>query len=141
MILSDNRLHRNYCFAFQMEKPITDIIKQYLFENGISLSYLASSLNIAQSNLSRTLKKNDISALLLLRISESLKHDFFQYFSRAVEKKIAPNRNISNDNDVNKLLKENLELYRKLEKERMEKEKLTKSNQTFPDKSKLKTKV
>lgn len=102
-----------------VDKSITSIIKAYLFENGITISYLANKMSMAQSNLTRLLKKNDISVNTLFTICEILKHDFFKDMSIQLNNK-QTNFKVDHEN-INDLVIENLSLYRKLEFERNKK--------------------
>ncbi len=61
---------------------IGNIIRQELKQQRQSVSWLAYQLNTDRSNMYRILKKRNLDAELLRRISVILNHDFFQYYSR-----------------------------------------------------------
>ena len=55
-------------------------IKTVLRIRNMEVKQLAEALGMSESPAFRVLKRRHINTLLLMRISEILKHDFFQYF-------------------------------------------------------------
>lgn len=105
-----------------MQKAITDIVKQYLRDHGISQSKLAKELNVLPQSLGQTLKANSINSDLLMRISIILKYDFFKEMSAVLRLKMT---DVSGANAMNadyektltyeSLLIENVLLHRRLD--------------------------
>lgn len=65
-----------------LENPdIGHLIKMELSRQGRSVSWLASQIGCTRQNMNYLLNRSFIYTDLLLRISEVLDHDFFQYYS------------------------------------------------------------
>lgn len=54
-------------------------IEQVVAEKGIKNSYLAEKLNTVERNIYSIYERSDFKTDMLLKISEILEHDFFQY--------------------------------------------------------------
>jgi len=100
---------------------IGNIIKKHCHGNNISISTLASKLNISSQALYRILNSNTMQLTRLDEISKALNHNFFQYFIHDTEKStkqtqqtIEENKFLKNKNSLleqeNKYLKEINEL-------------------------------
>ncbi|MBI9038802.1 MAG: helix-turn-helix transcriptional regulator [Bacteroidales bacterium] len=100
---------------------IGNIIKKHCHSKHISISTLASKLNISSQALYRILNSNTMQLTRLNEISKALNHNFFQYFIHETDKSakqtqltIEENRFLKNKNSLleqeNKYLKEINEL-------------------------------
>jgi IS30 family transposase len=63
---------------------IGKIISDFLKSEGRTSKWLAQQINLGESTLCRTLKRNTIRTDILYNISNALNHDFFRYFSDAI---------------------------------------------------------
>jgi len=66
---------------------IGKIISDFLKSEGRTSKWLAQKINLGESTLCRTLKRNTIHTDILYDISNALRHDFFRYFSDDIAKK------------------------------------------------------
>jgi hypothetical protein len=64
------------------------LVCETLKEKDRTVGWLAVKLGADDSNLRKQLNNNEISVDLLLRISVTLKHDFFSIYSESVKKLI-----------------------------------------------------
>jgi transcriptional regulator with XRE-family HTH domain len=123
---------------------ICTIVHSYIKGNFINQGKLASEIGTTSQNLSNRLKGKTMDTTMLYNISIALKHDFFQYFSKDVSRVIAAElKNMSyilEEQSTKYLMNENIDLYRKLEKEREDNERLKKGDKSTT-KSKLKTNI
>ncbi len=82
-----------------MELHIGIIIKQRVDELGISKAEFARRINTTSQNIYGIFKRKSIDTNLLIKISQVLNHNFFQYFTSSVikvkEEKEMLNSNIS----------------------------------------------
>ena len=63
---------------------IGKLIHKILQQNERSVSWLAKKVYCDPSALCKMLKREDINTNLLLKISKVLNHDFFYYYSNAI---------------------------------------------------------
>jgi len=102
-------------------KNIGNIIKNHCHLNKISISSLASKLNISPQALYRILSSNNMHLSRLDEISKALNHNFFQYFihesdksAKQTQQTIEENKFLKNKNSLleqeNRYLKEINEL-------------------------------
>lgn len=63
---------------------IGSIIKKVFDEQGISASWFAKQLYCDRTNIYSIFKRESIDTMLLSKISEILKHDFFKYYSEDI---------------------------------------------------------
>lgn len=115
---------------------ICKIIHLYVKTNFINQALLAKEIGTSPQNLSNRLKGNTLDSTMIYNISVALKHDFFKYFTLDIEKALYTKGDVSTSEKVS-LLHENIELYRKLEEQRVNNERLTKSNNNVSSKRKL----
>lgn len=71
----------------QMSIHIGNIIQDYVAENRISVTKLATLLNKNRSTIYNIFDRKGIDSELLLEISQKLKHNFFEYYSKDLERK------------------------------------------------------
>lgn len=74
--------------TFIVRKSISDIINEYLFENGITKTSVANKLGMSQPNFSAQLNKKDLSTDFIWRISEAVDHNFFDELSKLFKKEV-----------------------------------------------------
>lgn len=107
-----------------MKKTITQIILAYLKANDLKQTTLADYCGESPQNLYRILRRKTIDAEMLLKISTFCNHDFLSDL-KAQEDGSAPlmvnesrvtYQTANKQNEIEFLLRENIELYRKLEK-------------------------
>lgn len=67
---------------------IGNIIKEKFDEQGLSVSWFAKELCCDRTNIYSIFKRESIDTSLLVKISTILKHDFFKYYSKDIEKSI-----------------------------------------------------
>lgn len=107
-------------------KTITEIIKDYIRNNGVKSSHLADKLNMSRQNFNNRMRVNDLPTSFLLDISKALKYDFFRLFSDelansgVVFREDAKNYDYKEKyldvlEDVRSMSKENRELTKELE--------------------------
>ena len=79
---------------------IGQMIKEKLYEDGHSVTWLAKRLCCTRTNIYKIFSKENLDADLLWKISIALKYDFFREYSRKLqEKEVYPNNKlISTDN-------------------------------------------
>lgn len=65
--------------------PIGKLIIKELKKQGRSVTWMAKELGYSRGHLYRLFSKNWIYTDLLYKISWILKHDFFKYYSKALE--------------------------------------------------------
>lgn len=65
--------------------PIGKLIIKELKKQGRSVTWMAKELGYSRGHLYRLFSKNWIYTDLLYKISWMLKHDFFKYYSKALE--------------------------------------------------------
>ncbi len=123
---------------------ICKIVHVYIKSNFINQTKLAAQIGTSPQNLSERIRGKSIDTTMLYNISIALKHDFFQYFSKDVSRVISTElKNMSyilEEQSTKYLMNENIDLYRKLEKEREDNERLKKGDKSTT-KSKLKTNI
>ncbi|MCL2512086.1 MAG: XRE family transcriptional regulator [Bacteroidales bacterium] len=68
---------------------IGKIIRDKLAEEDRSIAWLAQKINHDRSSLCKLLKKDSIDTALLLKISVTLRFDFFSHFSDMLHEKTA----------------------------------------------------
>ena len=66
------------------EVHIGKLIKQQMDEQGRRAVWLAKQLNCDRSNVYKIYRCKTIDATRLLKISQILQHDFFQYYSQQI---------------------------------------------------------
>ena len=83
---------------------IGNLIEKEFRRQERSVSWLAKKLFCERTNIYDIFKRQSIDTEMLLRISEALHHDFFQYYRYSLEKEIptattphAPRENSRND--------------------------------------------
>ena len=59
---------------------IGELVKEKLIEEGHSAAWLARKVNLDPSNFRRKLRKDSMDTELLIRISNALRYNFFDYF-------------------------------------------------------------
>lgn len=67
-----------------IEVHIGKLIKQQMDEQGRRAVWLAKQLNCDRSNVYKIYRCKTIDATRLLKISQILQHDFFQYYSQQI---------------------------------------------------------
>jgi len=67
---------------------IGNAIRQKMSEQGTTIAWLARQVNCSRSNLQRQLHHEHIHPELLLRISITMKTDFFVYYSQRVRQTV-----------------------------------------------------
>ena len=65
---------------------IGQLIKQELKRQECSVTWFAQKLSCHRTNIYDIFKRQSIDTEMLLRISEALHHDFFQYYRYSLEK-------------------------------------------------------
>ncbi len=92
-----------------MQTHIGSIIKNHCRQQFITPLQLAQLLNIKKDAVYKLYLRPNISAETLLKISEALKHDFFQYYQSSLGPN--PDKEIEKLNsELNNLKKENEKL-------------------------------
>ncbi len=69
---------------------IGNLIEKEFRRQERSVSWLARKLYCERTNIYDIFKRQSIDTEMLLRISEALHHDFFQYYRNSLEKKEIP---------------------------------------------------
>ena len=78
-----------------MELHIGEIIKKRVDELGITKAEFARRINTTSQNIYGIFKRESIDTALLIKISQTLDNNFFQYFTSSVVK-ISDNKNLLN---------------------------------------------
>lgn len=75
---------------------IGNLIEKEFRRQERSVSWLAKKLYCERTNIYDIFKRQSIDTEMLLRISEVLHHDFFQYYRNSLEKETTPEATPSN---------------------------------------------
>jgi transcriptional regulator with XRE-family HTH domain len=77
------------------EVVIGQKIKEVFENSGIKIGDFADKLGMVRQNVYRIFERTHIDTGLLIRISQLLEHDFFQYYTNPFEPDIPTPRNIA----------------------------------------------
>jgi|SRR6478735_6420329 len=73
-----------------MEEHIGELIQKKLEESGMSKAEFGRRIGITRQNVQHVLARANQDTDLLLQISRTLKHDFFQHYSQALQFEASP---------------------------------------------------
>ena len=103
-----------------MELHIGQIIKQRVEELGITKAEFSRRINTSSQNIYGIFKRKSIDTALLIKISKTLNHNFFKYFTSSVVKISEKNDTLNSNITRIDLSKELSELKNKLQEAKKE---------------------
>lgn len=72
---------------------IGKLIQEKLEEKGKTVTWLSKEVPCSRTNIYKIFNKNSLDTDMLYRISKILNFDFFQYYSRSLDKESLPKLN------------------------------------------------